>query len=707
MRFDQSPVLDSPTGSSSPKHNRNPVQRAFWGITKHPELKICPEFPFGHPSRIVEGCIEALAHELVFATQFDSVESLAGDEHEMRPFELFAWCVLLSYRVDSSPGVLFGELDKCLQRAIDLNASTLEDLTSRLEILLTLIQTRFVRDCFGPDGRILESLESLLQTCEQLQGDAIWMVIVKLRQHSRAQDEPLEDIISPSHQVTELAEHDLSNVFVDLLTDAMSRLYHQQYGLLEKRILQGKAGPDEADDLLSVNLFFFGQSLFNRLSTWVLEDLLHGENTTSMEDRTARLERWVAIAEGCQQQSNIAAFVAITQALFSLPILRLSGVWNQLPASSRKVIGTWQALASGQESGSLPFHSPTYSAIEETGNVLPYLGTKAPRFRSSPNMHACLPDWKTIARAFQSIGEYCGSDNSFEFDGLDILLKQKILGMVEGSTTGHRWMEISCQIQPPIPAKASSRSWSKAEGRNRTAIQPLSFVHPLPISSLADDVESAPDVAMSPILETRTAKLNASALSPRPSIRSARRASLPSRPTSCIENSSLKSYELEASRGDTLGTAIRGIRGQLRNATIRITEEIELQLVETDGSSPSHRTSMYTDTTISRRPSQIRTSIALKRQSIASTSNGRLAVTIKSASTERLVDVLVCGIEGDSLGADDNGQLPLHVGAGRKFALDLIYYRQVFFASYRTFMEPSILFEVNIKPELCFGIELT
>jgi hypothetical protein len=90
-----------------------------------------------------------------------------------------------------------------------------------------------------------------------------------------------------------------------------------------------------------------------------------------------------------------------------------------------------------------------------------------------------------------------------------------------------------------------------------------------------------------------------------------------------------------------------------------------------------------------------RMSFVSKRDSVGSSVDlPPLGITVTAGSLDRLVDILISGLEVLSGAADDNGLSPLTTN-GRRFVLPLADYRLTFFATFRMFCQPLVLFEVS------------
>jgi hypothetical protein len=81
-----------------------------------------------------------------------------------------------------------------------------------------------------------------------------------------------------------------------------------------------------------------------------------------------------------------------------------------------------------------------------------------------------------------------------------------------------------------------------------------------------------------------------------------------------------------------------------------------------------------------------------------SSSERPLRVRVKAGTLERLVDVLLHGLQGVSVAfSDDNGEMPLRDGKHRDLKVDHSDFSTVWWGSFRSFVTPLVLFEVCSK----------
>ena len=134
------------------------------------------------------------------------------------------------------------------------------------------------------------------------------------------------------------------------------------------------------------------------------------------------------------------------------------------------------------------------------------------------------------------------------------------------------------------------------------------------------------------------------------------------------------------------------------------------------GRSPSIRTRRAGGKALERKPSTIN-----RRNSLPSvpsnpeelmppqpSSERPLRVKVKAGTLERLVDVLLHGLQGVSVAfSDDNGEMPLRDGKNRELKVDNLDFSTVWWSSFRNFVTPLVLFEVWTQPSMPFYVSET
>lgn len=86
-----------------------------------------------------------------------------------------------------------------------------------------------------------------------------------------------------------------------------------------------------------------------------------------------------------------------------------------------------------------------------------------------------------------------------------------------------------------------------------------------------------------------------------------------------------------------------------------------------------------------------------------SSSERPLRVKVKAGTLERLVDVLLHGLQGVSVAfSDDNGEMPLRDGKQRDLKVDHFDFSTVWWNSFRSFVTPLVLFEVCTHSSILF-----
>jgi hypothetical protein len=205
----------------------------------------------------------------------------------------------------------------------------------------------------------------------------------------------------------------------------------------------------------------------------------------SMEQRAKRLNLWLRLADRSWNCGNDAAYFAIYQAVYSPALLRLDELWSRISSESIEMMTAWQTRIRSSSSAieGLPFHQPAMRKDDCDGAqaLVPYLGLTLPAVTvGSPEI--MLSRWIPLASAF--------AQRDLDASMLPVTADLPSGFSMSTSLPGidHRpltyWMELSCDIQPSTINTSIERGWSRAEGRNMTALRPLLFTTPLPINTM-------------------------------------------------------------------------------------------------------------------------------------------------------------------------------------------------------------------------------
>ena len=93
-------------------------------------------------------------------------------------------------------------------------------------------------------------------------------------------------------------------------------------------------------------------------------------------------------------------------------------------------------------------------------------------------------------------------------------------------------------------------------------------------------------------------------------------------------------------------------------------------------------------TSLSKKPSFITTDVPSERP---------VRVVVQAGTLDKLVDVLIEGLQGISISvSDDNGEIPLTDRKTREARIDIDEYANVWWSIFRSFVTPLVFFEVRL-----------
>ncbi|KAI0669428.1 hypothetical protein C8Q78DRAFT_977573 [Trametes maxima] len=447
---------------------------------------------------------------------------------------------------------------------------------------------------------------------------------------------------------------------------------------------------------------------------------LHNERPTSRtHTRSDVIAAWTRVGELARRSGDVCSWRAILAALCARPIARLDKVWKRVDAEALSIVQCWvQILVRGDQPTAT---SPT---------VYPWAGDAERDIRSALEKARSAGGEEWIVQHLQDMRErFDGVRTAFalctkkseapsapEHPGVDVLVRHWHSLAFEGDSRGlaskflriEQFMSLSFAAEPRRRGTFEPYFWSRLS--QQPSVHPLAallFPEPLPTvtfvnrqqivrgrlesNSSAHNLQDIRDLRLQldgerpsqserpklggldlggtviPVFSGELLLLVQPGGETVPSSRPASRA--PSRPPS-------------SAAPDTPALD----RAFSRNPSIRVTP----------GSSQGHGTE--------RKSSMVRRnslpSMSQRTSLVASevTSERPLRVVVQAGTLDRLVDVLVHGLQGVSVSvADDNGEMPLTDRKTREVRVDMDDFSQVWWNVFRSFLKPQVLFELLRK----------
>ena len=130
---------------------------------------------------------------------------------------------------------------------------------------------------------------------------------------------------------------------------------------------------------------------------------------------------------------------------------------------------------------------------------------------------------------------------------------------------------------------------------------------------------------------------------------------------------------------------------------------VDTPLEKTVSRAPSIRVKPGASHGLERKPSQLRRNSLpslSKKPSFITTdvpSERPVRVVVQAGTLDKLVDVLIEGLQGISISvSDDNGEIPLTDRKTREARIDIDEYANVWWSIFRSFVTPLVFFEVRL-----------
>ncbi|TFY55136.1 hypothetical protein EVJ58_g8436 [Rhodofomes roseus] len=433
--------------------------------------------------------------------------------------------------------------------------------------------------------------------------------------------------------------------------------------------------------------------------------------TSRTHTRSEVISAWAKIGELCRRTGDECSWRAIFSALCSRPVARLEKVWKRVDSEAVAIVQSW---AQPQERGHVAA-SDQPVAIPWAGDVKNQIRTALERARYGAGDEWQLESLSEARQRFEALRTafaLCTKRGQFDetLEPSDVETLGKVWRHSWEGRSGHgiaskftrieQFMSLSLAAEPRRKGLFEPHYWTRSTSQQSTpSLVGVLFPEPLSTVSLINRglltrgrLESSTSLNLQDIQHLRQLPQRMSRDSPNggrtaagnelggtilsvfdgellllvPSVDP----STPSRPTSRTPSRPPSSVADSPASGGTVS----------RTSSIRVSPGV------------SHG--------LDRKPSMIRrnslpsisqrTSLLMPEAS----SDKALRVVVQAGTLDRLVDVLVHGLQGVSVSvSDDNGEMPLTASKTREVKLDMDDFSDVWWNVYRSFMTPQILFE--------------
>ncbi|KIO30491.1 hypothetical protein M407DRAFT_5566 [Tulasnella calospora MUT 4182] len=425
--------------------------------------------------------------------------------------------------------------------------------------------------------------------------------------------------------------------------------------------------------------------------------------------RAGAVARWIHVGERCLSNGDECSWKAIVAALCCIAIVRLEKVWKRVDERELQIMEDWVKGEKKLESDGVSvwfgdLRRAMADAIENARvmgqadrfNVAPLLGATKRLRDSLRRWEACAAVKKSQRQptpdthALVEFWARCRADPSPRLASINQMLPLSFA--IESRQRG--------LYQPYFWKPHTTHSAAQS-------ILPLLFPEPLPTVSLIDRnalIRTKKETLLGPvpgaeINEAQVQKLtnpNGRSKSRTPSrqrniaevdldetlipcfggelVLKLPRDDGKSRPTSFVDSLFPNASPADGAKAPTRGNSIRlntGSRLERKGSQMRLSRRSSLPSISQ------------------------RNSLLIPDAPVVESS---MRVTVKSGTIDRLVDVLVSGLDGVGVShADDNGEMPLRDGKSKSFKVDRAEFARVWWTGFRSFVTPLVLFELLRK----------
>ncbi|KAG8909517.1 rho GTPase-activating protein [Tulasnella sp. 417] len=440
------------------------------------------------------------------------------------------------------------------------------------------------------------------------------------------------------------------------------------------------------------------------------EDNADGNRTSSSTYvRAGAVARWIRVGERCLSNGDECSWKAIVAALCCIAVVRLEKVWKRVDERDLQTVEDWVKGEKKLESeGVSVWFGDLRKAMVDAIEGARVMGqadrfSVAPLLNATKRLQAALRRWDACSamkksqrqptpdtNALVEFWARCRADPSPRLASINQMLPLSFA--IESRQRG--------QYQPyfwkPQPTHSAAQS-----------ILPLLFPEPLPTVSLIDRnalIRTKKETLLGPV---PAAEINEAQVQKLTNPNGRSKARTPSRQRNIAE------VDLDETLIPCFGgeLVLKLPRDDGKSRPSSFVDSLFPNASPADGAKPPTRGNsirLNTGSRLERKGSQMRLS---RRSSLPSISQrnsllvpeapvveSSIRVTVKSGTIDRLVDVLVSGLDGVGVThADDNGEMPLRDGKSKSFKVDRAEFARVWWTGFRSFVTPLVLFELLRK----------
>ncbi|KAF9784053.1 hypothetical protein BJ322DRAFT_1109900 [Thelephora terrestris] len=480
----------------------------------------------------------------------------------------------------------------------------------------------------------------------------------------------------------------------------------------------------------TVLLQIFGQDTpFTSSSQGRGGNTLEDRPVTKSSSRAEVIMAWIRIGELSRQLGDECSWMAICAALFSRPVARLDRVWKRLDSVALTIAESW--VYPGPEGGPATAGEPKQT---------PWGGIAKEKLRECFDQVKESDTGKgwVVKPLFEAKEVWGGLQASFALcpRKTDWGRSDRGRGMEEGESVSRMvtlWQTLhqnkgnnGSGLALKITRIDQFMSLSFAtEPRRRGTFEPYFWVpappgqqqtHPLLALMMPEPLPSIVLIDRAEVIRGRTESSNNAAqevaaarellLQPNPP-RSKRSSGDPVWDTSIGVPGDMGGIEITVFDGELIVTVQSFSESPSRSTSRPPSSVVEGNGVEkTFSRSPSIRVRRAGGKGLDRKPSTVNRRNSLPsvpsnpEELVPSQSSFErpLRVRVKAGTLERLVDVLLHGLQGVSVAfSDDNGEMPLRDGKHRDLKVDHLDFSTVWWNSFRSFVTPLVFFELLRK----------